>query len=420
MTSSDSKQPPTRHPDEYRFLDADLQRCPYEFYRALREQAPVYREPETGFYLVSRFADLMEVKRNTRVFSNNVMKAMTRRPPPEALEIYKRGRARPPTLHRTDPPKHERYRKLIGRTFTIARVREMTPYITAIVNELMDGLPADGRIDFVTGFAIPLPCIVIGDQLGVPREDALKLKLWSDALLEPAGRMITKEREVECARLTLEFQEYFARRIEERRREPKNDILTGLSQRMEGEDPLSVEEVINLVEQIMTGGNESTTSLIASGLLTMIRYPQVLQSLRDNPVQIQAFIEEVLRTESPVQSNFRLATEDTEIGGVMIPKGSVVALRYGAANRDEEKFVAGDDFDMCRRNVNAHVAFGAGIHHCPGAMLARQEALVTFTELLERFERFELHADDRQLDYLPSSFLRGLKHLPVMLVRKPD
>lgn len=416
---TDPKPTATRHPDEYRFLDPDLQRCPYEFYRALREQAPVYREPETGFYLVSRYADLMEVKKNTRVFSNNVMKAMTRRPPPEALEIYKRGRARPQTLHRTDPPAHDRYRKLIGRTFTIGRVREMTPYITKIVNDLMDSLPADGRIDFVSQYAIPLPCIIIADQLGVPREDALKLKIWSDGLLDPAGRMVSKEREIECAKLTLEFQEYFAQRIEERRREPRNDILTDLSQRMEGENPFSVDEVINMIEQIMTGGNESTTSLLASGLVMLIRYPELQQSLRDNPAQIPTFIEEVLRTESPVQSNFRMATEDTQIGGVQIPKGSIVVLRYGAANRDEEKFEQGDEFNVCRRNVTAHVAFGAGIHHCPGAMLARQEALVTFTELLNRFERFELHADDQRLDYVPSFFLRGLKQLPVTLIRKP-
>jgi len=406
-----------KHPDEYKFLDPELQRCPFEFYRALRHEAPVYKEPETGFYLVSRYADLMEVKKNTKLFSNNVMKAMTRRPPPEALEIYKQGRPRPQTLHRTDPPAHDRYRKLIGRTFTIGRVREMNPYITGVVNDLMDRFPADGKVEFVSQYAIPLPCIIIADQLGVPREDALKLKLWSDALLDPAGRMVSKEREIECARLTLEFQEYFAARIAERRREPKNDILTDLSQRLEGENPFSVDEVVNMIEQIMTGGNESTTSLLASGLMLMIRHPEVQQTLRANPAQIPTFIEEVLRMESPVQSNFRVAMEDTELAGVPIPKGSVLVLRYGSANRDEEKFEDPEQFNVCRRNVSAHVAFGAGIHHCPGAMLARQEALVTFTELLRRFERFELRGDDRLLDYVPSFFLRGLKQLPVTLVR---
>jgi cytochrome P450 len=150
----------------------------------------------------------------------------------------------------------------------------------------------------------------------------------------------------------------------------------------------------------------------------LIRYPGLQQALRDNPAQILTFIEEVLRTESPVQSNFRVATEDTELAGVKIPKGSVLVLRYGSANRDEQKFEESEQFNVCRRNVQAHVAFGAGIHHCPGAMLARQEALVTFTELLRRFDKFELRAPDELLDYVPSFFLRGLKQLPVTLGRQ--
>jgi len=409
-----------KSPSEYDFLEPQLQRCPYEFYRTLREVAPVYREPATGYYLVSRYKDIMEVKKNTELYSNNFMKALGMRVPDEAMAVYKQCRARPATLHRTDPPKHERYRKLVGKTFTIARVRQMAPYIRSVVRELMDGFAGDGRIDWVTEFAIPLPCYVIADQLGVPREDALRLKVWSDALLEPAGMMVTKERVVECARLTIEFQEYFAVKIEERRRSPQDDMLTDLSSSMEGENPLSVEEVLNILEQLMTGGNESTTSLIASGLLMLIRHPQQLALLRSSPVQLTAFVEEVLRTESPVQSNFRLVMADTELAGVPLAKGSIVALRYGAANRDERKFESGEDFDPTRANVNAHLAFGAGIHHCPGSQLARQEAFETFSELLMRYERFELGAPDAELPYHPVHFLRGLRSLPVRLVRKQD
>jgi cytochrome P450 len=409
-----------KSPSEYDFLDPNLQRCPYEVYHALREEAPVYLEPRTGYYLVSRYQDIMEVKKNTRVFSNNFMKAVGGRPPAEALEVYKQCRARPATLHRTDPPVHDRYRKLVGRTFTIGRVRQMAPYITSVVKDLMDRFPANGEVDWVTQYAIPLPCYIIADQLGVPREDALKLKVWSDALLDPVGLMVTKERIVECAHQTIEFQEYFARKIEERRKSPQNDILTDLSSRTEGEDPFSVEEVLNIIEQVMTGGNESTTSLIASGLLMLIRHPDQLQLLRNNPGQLTAFVEEVLRTESPVQSNFRLVTEDTELAGVALKKGAIVALRYGAANRDERTFDASDDFDLTRKNVNSHIAFGAGIHHCPGSQLARQEAFQTFTELLHRYESFELLADDGTLPYHPTFFLRGLRSLPVRLVRKTD
>ncbi len=407
-----------KSPSEYDFLAPELQRCPYEFYQALREEAPVYREPRTGYYLVSRYQDIMEVKKNTQLFSNNFMKALGVRLPDEAMEVYKQCRARPATLHRTDPPKHDRYRKLVGKTFTTGRVRQMAPYIQGVVRELMDRFEPNGEVDWVTQYAIPLPCYVIADQLGVPREDALKLKVWSDALLDPVGMMVTKERVVECARLTIEFQEYFSARIEERRRSPRDDMLTDLSSRMEGDNPLSVEEVLNILEQVMTGGNESTTSLIASGLLMLIRHPDQLARLRSNPAQLTAFVEEVLRTESPVQSNFRLVTADTELAGVPLQKGSIVALRYGAANRDERKFEDSENFDLARANVNAHIAFGAGIHHCPGSQLARQEAFQTFSELLQRYERFELRAQDADLPYHPTHFLRGLRSLPVRLVRK--
>jgi cytochrome P450 len=171
-----------------------------------------------------------------------------------------------------------------------------------------------------------------------------------------------------------------------------------------------------MIEQIMTGVNESTTGLIGSAMLQLTRYPDQQQFLHENPDKVEGFIEEVLRTETPVQSNFRRVTEDTELAGVALPKDSVLVLRYGSANRDERKFADPETFDVCRKDVSAHVAFGAGIHHCPGSMLAREEARVGFTELLRRFERFELACDEDDLEYHPTFFLRGLKSLPVRLV----
>jgi cytochrome P450 len=248
----------------------------------------------------------------------------------------------------------------------------------------------------------------------------LKLRLWSDGLLDPTGLMVTPEREIECAHLTLEFQRYFAAGIEERRRAPKDDILTALSQRLEGEDPFSVGEVLNMLEQIVTGGNETTTSLITSGLLKLIDNPAQEQILRADPSRIPTFVEEVLRLESPVQSNFRSVTEDTVLGGVAIPKGSTVLLRYGAANRDEATFQDAETLDVCRSDARRHVAFGFGVHHCPGSMLARQEAVSTFRELFRRYERFELTVDRDALHYHPTFFLRGLESLPVRLVARTD
>jgi cytochrome P450 len=405
-----------KRPEEFNFLDPELQRCPYEFYQSLREYAPVYRDPATGYYIVSRYDDIMEVKRNTTLYSSDFARVVSmKKPPPEALAIYKTGLRRPSTLQRTDPPQHARYRKLIGKTFTAARVLLMRPDITRVVNDLIAAFPADGRVDFARAFGVPLPCYIIADQIGVPRQQALTLKSWSDALLDPVGLMITPEREVECARLTVEFQRYFASAIEERRREPRDDILTDLSSRIEGEDPFTIEEVVNMMEQIMTGGNESTTGLLGSAMLLLCRDQKQQQYLRENPEAVENFVEEALRTETPVQSNFRRVTAQTELAGVTLPPNAVLVLRYGSANRDERKFTDPETFDVCRRDVKQHISFGAGIHHCPGAMLAREETRVGFTELLRRFKRFELTVDESELMYNPTFFLRGLRSLPIRL-----
>jgi cytochrome P450 len=407
---------PLKRPEEFNFLDPAVQRCPFEFYRSLREYAPVYREPTTGYYIVSRYDDIMEVKRNTTLYSSDFARAvMIKKPPPEALAIYKTGLRRPATLQRADPPRHARYRKLIGKTFTAGRVQLMRPDITRVVNDLIAAFPVNGVVDFAKDFGVPLPCYIIADQIGVPRAQALTLKLWSDALLDPAGLMITPEREIECARLTVDFQRYFANAIDERRREPRDDILSDLSSRIEGEDPFTVEEVVNMMEQIMTGGNESTTGLLGSSMRLLCNDQKQQQYLREHPDGIENFVEEALRTETPVQSNFRIATAEAVLAGVTLPRNAVLVLRYGAANRDERKFADPETFDVCRRDVKQHISFGAGIHHCPGAMLAREETRVAFGELLRRFKRFELAVDDSALQYHPTFFLRGLRSLPVRL-----
>lgn len=408
-----------KRPEDYDFLDPGLQRCPFEFYKSLREHAPVYLEPRTGYWIVSRYADILEVKRDTTRFSSEFARAVSqKRPPPEAVAIYRTGLRRPATLQRTDPPGHQRYRKLIGKTFTVSRVKALGPAISRVVGDLIDAFPAEGTVDFAAAFGVPLPCYIIADQIGVPREQALMLKAWSDALLDPVGLMITPEREIECAKLTVEFQRYFAAQVEDRRRNPRDDILTDLSSHVEGEVPFTVEEVVNMIEQVMTGGNESTTGLLGSAMLMLCRYPEQQDRLRANPDQVENFIEETLRTETPVQSNFRVVTQDTALAGTLLPKGAVLVLRYGAANRDERRFTDPDVFDACRRDARAHISFGAGIHHCPGGMLAREEARIAFTELLKRYDRFELACEESELRYHQTFFLRGLRSLPLRLASR--
>ncbi|MEL7028206.1 MAG: cytochrome P450, partial [Pseudomonadota bacterium] len=370
--------------------------------------------------IVSRHDDFRAVVQNSRDYSNDLsLLEEVANPPQEARDILKSGYSRPQTLQRSDPPAHSRYRRVINRAFTAKRVRDMKPYIDRVVSDLIDEMIGAPEVDFVEAFATPLPCIVIADQMGVPREDTDFIKEWTNALLDPVGLMITDERNIECARQTVEFQNYFAERIAERRDRPRDDILTDLVAEMDDDEaPLSTEEVLNILEQLMTGGNETTTNTLSSALLLLIQNPEQERRLRDDPDLIPNFVEEVLRVETPVQGLFRRAVRDIEIRNVTIPKDAVVMVRHGAANRDESVFEDSEAFDVCRKNAGDHVTFGGGVHICPGRLLARAELNAAFTQLLDRFEKFELVEEKNTFEYHPNFFLRGLNELHVRLTPK--
>ena len=407
--------------DDYSLMDPEVRECPYPFYDAMRRERPVYRMPETGFYIVSRYKDLLAVLRDVDTYSNNSAMARDRslgRTNAVIDEMYRTsGWVTRPTLQRTDPPEHTRYRRPIDRTFTASRVREMVGYIDEMVSGLIDRMAEAGRdgapVDFVTHFAVPLPCLVIADQFGVPREDVGKLKLWSDALMDSFGMLMTPEREREVADLILEAQHYFAAAFEERRVRPRDDMLSDIVAAPDGAEPLSMNELLDMMMQLLTGGNDTTTGALAEGLLLLIQHPDQQAKLRADPGLIRNFVEEVLRVESPVQGLLRVTTRDTELGGTMIPEGSVIIARYASANRDEERFEDAGRVDVCRGNAGAHLAFGAGIHFCPGAMLARQEMISAFTQLLERLEPIELAVPAATLEHHPSLLHRRLKALPI-------
>ena len=411
----------TKSLDQQSILDPELVHCPFPFYAQLHEEAPVHRDSATGMWLIARYADMMRVIRDPLTFSNDIP-PLARRQSPSAAEamaiIARDGFARPQCLQRNDPPRHGRFRKLVDRAFTASRVRALKPQIDAIVAELIDAMPVGEPIDFVAAFAVPLPCRVIADQLGMPRDDISLLKAWSDALLDPVGMMVSPEREIECARQTVDFQHYFAAKIDEMRATPGDNILSALVAQMDGEAALTTEEVLNLMEQLLTGGNETTTNSIAAGLLLLIDHPDQQAKLRANPGLIGNFVEEVLRVETPVQGLFRIATAEVAIGDATIPKGAIVMLRHGAVNRDPAKFADPDRFDVERDNAGAQLAFGAGVHFCPGAMLARQELSSAFTMLLDRFAAFELAGPRDALVYGDSFFLRGLKRLDVRMTER--
>lgn len=405
---------------EFSLLDDSTRECPFSYFQTVRAEQPVYFMPEIQAYYVSRYEDVRYVKRHPELFSNNIYDGNPRSAAREAAESYRseHGWGRVATLQRTDPPVHGRYRKLVDGAFSVRRVRTMTAYIETIVNDLIDDFIDAGQCDFVARFAVPLPCTVIADQLGVPRERLPDLKAWSDAMLAPGGGFTDPEAAVECAKLVVQAQQFFAATMDARRAQPRDDIITDLVNAQidngaEGTRALTMPELQDLLDQLLTGGNETTTSAIGSALMLLLRQPTLAEALRDDDKKLRAFIEESLRFETPVLHLWRTATQDTELAGTAIPKGSMLALGYASANRDAAVFEDAETFDVQRPKPGAHLSFGSGPHHCPGAALARQELFSTFKILLQRLDQIELTIPESELTHAPSIFLRGLTALPI-------
>ena len=388
--------------------------CPYPFYAAMRHEAPVYQVPGMGFFIVSRYEDLQFVLTHPELFSSKTGPGVRKEPPQEVLDIWAQGWMPVPTLLTNDPPAHRRFRGLVNKAFTPRRVALLEPSITTIANNLVDSFINTGSVELVAQFAVPLPLTVIADALGVPREDLPRFKRWSDDSVAPLGGMITLERELECARSTVEFQHYFATRLEERRTHPRDDILTDLlNARLEGETPLNMGEMLNILQQLLVAGNETTTNLIASAMLLLLQNPAQMERIQADHALIPNLIEEALRLESPVQGLFRMTKVDVEIGGVQIPAGSRLVLMYASGNRDDTQFSAAEQFDVCRANAKDHLAFGLGLHYCLGAPLARLEGRIAFETLLKRVKNLRLAPGKNSFTHTPSFILRGLQKLYV-------
>ncbi len=392
--------------------------CPYDFYRRVRTEAPVHQTP-LGFWLVSRYDDVLSVVRDPERFSSSFSGAFAggREPTPELRAIAAEGYPPANTLLTNDPPSHTQFRGLVNKAFTPKRVAQLEGEIRGIANDLIDRWIDTGRVELVSQFAVPLPLTVIADALGVDRADMADFKRWSDDSVAPLSGLLSPERQLECARSRVEMQHYLAARCEERRSEPRDDLLSDLVHaRFDGGErageQLTMAELLNVIEQLLVAGNETTTKLIAAGMLLLIEHPEQMRRVLADPSLVPNLVEEALRMESPVQMLPRVTTVDVELGGVTIPKGSMVMVMYGCANRDEARFEAADRFDVTRANARTHLAFGQGPHFCVGAALARSEARIAFELLLSRAHDWALDASVAEpLHRELSMTLRGLDAL---------
>jgi cytochrome P450 len=311
-----------------------------------------------------------------------------------------------------DPPEHRRFRGLVNKAFTPRRVDSLEPQIAKLAHGLIDGFAAEGRCEVLSQLAVPLPLTVIADQLGVPRADLPRLKRWTDGFTAQLSGLASGEDARDAVRRIVEFQQYFAAGIEDARRAPREDILSDLVRaRVEGERSLDVPEMLSILQQLLVAGNETTASALAEGLLLLARHPAELARVRAEPALVANLVEEVLRLATPTAAMWRRTKRAAELGGVALPEGSMVLLRFASANRDESRFPEPDRFDVGRANAGEHLAFGHGIHFCLGAVLARRELTVAFRALLDRFESLRLAGGALEPRHKPSVLLWGLSEL---------
>jgi len=409
----------TNAPDVNLF-DADVQDSPYEAYDELRRVAPVFREPASGMYVVTRYDDVREVLRDTDRFRSGI------RPSTGSPELNAR-RARLVDLYREkgwvpgsslagyDGQPHADIRALFTKAFRARRIRALESFVEMTARDLVDAFAREGRCELVSAFSVPLPLIVIGQQMGVPREDIWQIKAWTDAWIQRLGMMQTEEQERWSAEMEIEAQHYFQPIFERLRANPDDTVLSDLVNAKAGGAPLTDRQLhAHMMADTFVGGSETTTNALSAGVWLLTRFPEAYERLAADPeANMNRFIEEVLRLESPVQGLFRVTSEDVVLRGVRIPKHATVNVRYGAANRDPEHFDNPGILDLDRKNAASHLAFGIGVHACIGAPLARRELYWGFRSLLERTSNLRLAPDAKHPRHQPNFCLRALQELHI-------
>jgi cytochrome P450 len=409
------------------FRDDALVADPYPYLDALREQCPVRREPHHDVLMVTGYDEAVEVFHDAKTFSSCI--AVTGPFPgfpvplvgDDLTELIEQHRDELPMsdqLPTMDPPTHTDHRALLMRLITPKRLKENEEAMGRLADRVLDRFLADGEGEFISGFAGPFTLLVIADLLGVPEEDQSEFLEQLQRRPQEGGGIGSTGSE-ELAHSPMEYlYARFAAYIEDRRREPRDDVLTGLATATfpDGSTP-EVADVVRVAANIFSAGQETTVRLLSSAFRMIAEDPDLQRLLRSDRTRIPNFVEETLRMESPIKGDFRLARVPTTVGGVDVPAGTTLMVVNGAANRDPRRFEDPGTFDPARPNARQHLAFGRGIHACPGAPLARAEGRVGIERLLDRTadirisERAHGPADARRYRYIPTFILRGLTHL---------
>jgi cytochrome P450 len=380
---------------------------PYPSFAKMRRDTPVCQVEPGGLWAVTRYADVMSVLKSPHLFSSEGF-ARSMEPPWLGYNPLARS------LLVMDPPRHGKSRALVSRALTSTTIAQLEPFLRTTTERLVDELLERREVDFLHALALPLPAAAIGHLMGLDASLYSRFKDWTDHLAVISAISATDlERQQQVQRSVREMEGYLKQVVEQRRREPGDDMVSGLlAARLEGE-ALSDEELMSFLFALLAAGVETTVNLLGNAALLLADNPELLERLRAEPALIASFIEEVLRYEAPAQSTFRLTTSEVELGGVKLPAHSVLILLLGSACRDEQYVPDAERFVLGRKEPG-NLPFGHGIHFCLGASLARLEARVVLETLLSRIRGLSRQSEAPQ--WHPSIQIRGLVRLPVRVV----
>jgi cytochrome P450 len=374
---------------------------PFPFYETGRQMSPLYVE-SMDLWMAFKYDECLAILRNNEDWSSG-----------GAMPAQDPGQPVPqPSMLGSDPPRHTRLRSLVSQAFTPRMVEQLEPRLRQIAGELLDAVIDRGECDLVESLTYPLPVIAIAEILGVEPAKRERFKVWSDEVVASLG---TSEDNIRQETMD-EMSAYFEGLFEERRANPRNDLVSGLLRaEMDGEK-LSFDELLQMLILLLVAGNETTTNLIGNAMQEFIANPEQLARVEADRSLIPSALEEVLRIHSPVQATVRRAARDLEFGGKQIRADQQCVVWLAAANRDASQFPEPLRFDVTR-TPNRHLAFGMGIHFCLGAPLARLEAKVAYEELLNRAKNFR-RTNDRILPRVPTFIMRGVRELPIAFDRR--
>lgn len=401
---------------KYDLYSKEFHKYSHTIFAQMRAEDPVFKQAgldgETPIWFVSRYAEVQQILLDDKHFVRDLRLALT---PEEIDRIF--GQLDPQVdqmmnnhMLNRDGEDHRRLRSLVSKAFTPKVIQSMRPRIETIARDLLDKVAKNGRMELVSEYAFPLPITVIAELLGIPLHNQHQFRIWSNAFVMPA---ITPEQKQNAMRLLLEFAGYMQQLVAERRRQPQEDLLSGLIHAEEGGDRLSEGELFSMLALLIVAGHETTVSLIGNAVLALLQHPDSLQEIRSNPALIPPAIEELLRYDSPVERTLtRFVAEDIGFNGQQFKRGDLVIAILGSANRDEEQFSSPSTLDIHRKQ-NPHIAFGKGVHYCLGAPLARLEGEIALRVLFERFPDLTLDIPLEELAWRDVPLFHSLVCLPV-------